>query len=244
VMNPCQIIPDQSGAEAINALAEHGASYSPGTRNNARSSRIFSLRNNIIPYGGHSILRQRLINEFRKKFYSKLMTEVQDLPNECCRICREAESKERLLSPCHCKGTMAFVHLSCLQRWLLEADSCSCELCGKQYVVIRTPRYGLLQSMYVWAKHHSSNSLWFDTIAFLAFMPFAILGTYTGIKSAEIYDELESSGRNDMSTFGRRLLAMGVVYYHDSYRPHVPQLVSVTDALLHYFVVFLVEEKI
>jgi hypothetical protein len=40
-------------------------------------------------------------------------------PDDMCRICfeGEAESGEALIAPCGCRGSAAFVHLSCLRRW-------------------------------------------------------------------------------------------------------------------------------
>lgn len=57
-----------------------------------------------------------------------------------CRICREAGSKEDLLTTCGCKGTMKYIHLSCLEHWLAESDSTKCELCSFQYQTVRTPK--------------------------------------------------------------------------------------------------------
>jgi len=65
--------------------------------------------------------------------------------NLTCRICLEkSESEENpLLTPCKCAGTMKFIHLKCLQKWLrgktvmkqnsvsttIIYKSLSCELC-------------------------------------------------------------------------------------------------------------------
>lgn len=35
-----------------------------------------------------------------------------------CRICRDREPRGRLISPCLCKGSVKWVHDTCLQRWL------------------------------------------------------------------------------------------------------------------------------
>lgn len=35
-----------------------------------------------------------------------------------CRICMEESDNKRLLRPCQCKGTQAFVHKKCLETWL------------------------------------------------------------------------------------------------------------------------------
>lgn len=67
-------------------------------------------------------------------------------PNEAsdqavCRICLESassgaagESLGRLLSPCKCKGTMKYVHASCLDTWraasLRSSSAVACDQCG------------------------------------------------------------------------------------------------------------------
>ncbi|KAH8033319.1 hypothetical protein HPB51_009518 [Rhipicephalus microplus] len=52
-----------------------------------------------------------------------------------CRICQEGDQKAQLVSPCSCSGTIGFVHVSCLERWLNERDVDYCELCGTSYKV-------------------------------------------------------------------------------------------------------------
>ncbi|CAH4028141.1 unnamed protein product [Pieris brassicae] len=58
-----------------------------------------------------------------------------------CRICFGGESAERLVRPCCCRGTIAAVHRSCLERWLLQAATSYCELCRHHYVVTRSHKF-------------------------------------------------------------------------------------------------------
>lgn len=50
-----------------------------------------------------------------------------------CRICHCTESPSngpiKLISPCHCSGSLKYVHHSCLQQWLDATNSQTCELC-------------------------------------------------------------------------------------------------------------------
>ncbi|XP_068707472.1 E3 ubiquitin-protein ligase MARCHF3-like [Montipora foliosa] len=52
-----------------------------------------------------------------------------------CRICQTSRSSEDinagevLVNPCNCKGTLAFVHKSCMERWLNLRNQDNCELC-------------------------------------------------------------------------------------------------------------------
>lgn len=71
-------------------------------------------------------------------------------PGSFCRICHDRNLSERNLSPCYCRGSLALVHLSCLQSWLATSDTSHCEICGYQYSVIRIPKYPILKSMWYW----------------------------------------------------------------------------------------------
>ena len=53
-----------------------------------------------------------------------------------CRICLDAEPVDQLISPCECRGSQAFVHISCLQQWILRTAGAGltyCELCRHAY---------------------------------------------------------------------------------------------------------------
>lgn len=71
-----------------------------------------------------------------------------------CRICHcNPETLPELgplLSVCNCRGTVALVHMTCLERWLAESDSSSCELCRFQFTVERIPKHGPFESVFVW----------------------------------------------------------------------------------------------
>ncbi|XP_034247613.1 uncharacterized protein LOC117649203 [Thrips palmi] len=121
----------------------------------------------------------------------------QDSGTPICRICRdtypygatEAEVEDAdavpgaggagsLVSPCECRGTVARVHMTCLERWLAESDSSCCELCGHQYTTIRTPSYSVLASIPAWVIHTGSVDLLFDIVAFIIFTPVTLFGTH------------------------------------------------------------------
>ncbi|KAJ8708404.1 hypothetical protein PYW07_010529 [Mythimna separata] len=74
---------------------------------------------------------------------------LSSIGSNVCRICM-TRGRERLISPCNCKGSMANVHLSCLERWLNQVGRNHCELCGFSYPAIRTPRYTVLQALRLW----------------------------------------------------------------------------------------------
>lgn len=67
-----------------------------------------------------------------------------------CRICQNNTARERLISPCNCKGSLAYVHKSCLEKWLNLTSRTYCELCLYQFNSIVRRRYGLCQSLRLW----------------------------------------------------------------------------------------------
>mmetsp|Transcript_17535 Transcript_17535/g.21227 ORF Transcript_17535/g.21227 Transcript_17535/m.21227 type:complete len:220 (+) Transcript_17535:323-982(+) len=66
-----------------------------------------------------------------------------------CRICgdgliagAESDPKWQLISPCNCKGSLARVHVKCLETWILTrprgqttGDVLQCEICASKYGV-------------------------------------------------------------------------------------------------------------
>ena len=53
---------------------------------------------------------------------------------DVCRICRcEASDSSPLHSPCLCNGSVALVHVGCLEQWLKTSGRVRCELCKYTY---------------------------------------------------------------------------------------------------------------
>ncbi|GLV34261.1 uncharacterized protein CBL_00192 [Carabus blaptoides fortunei] len=93
--------------------------------------------------------------------------------SKICRICHGGESYENLVGPCMCKGSIALAHLSCLERWLMEADKSTCELCLHHFEVQRKPKYGILKSVFKWLCNpgHHASTLIEDFISFCLYTP-------------------------------------------------------------------------
>ncbi|CAH1102836.1 unnamed protein product [Psylliodes chrysocephalus] len=83
----------------------------------------------------------------------KSPVKVHSTTSVVCRICHTNTISECLISPCNCRGTMEYVHLSCLERWLNQSSRSHCELCMFKYKAIQTKRYKLWQSLKLWARH-------------------------------------------------------------------------------------------
>lgn len=61
---------------------------------------------------------------------SSLSCSYVSLARDVCRICHcEGDADAPLIAPCHCAGSLKFVHQACLQQWIQCADIKACELC-------------------------------------------------------------------------------------------------------------------
>lgn len=90
---------------------------------------------------------------------SDYLDDAQDQSNQAiCRICLESSSSEtaggeslgRLLSPCRCKGTMKYVHATCLDQWRAasarSSSAVACDQCGAPYRFRKSKFVGLATS--------------------------------------------------------------------------------------------------
>ncbi|CAD6569062.1 MAG: hypothetical protein CYPHOPRED_003043 [Cyphobasidiales sp. Tagirdzhanova-0007] len=88
-----------------------------------------------------------------------------------CRICFSGADEEdlgRLISPCLCRGTVAKVHVGCLNRWRTTARSSSsffqCDQCRYKYRIERAKIAGLAENRYALA---ALTVLFFFLLVFL-----------------------------------------------------------------------------
>ncbi|CAH2003618.1 unnamed protein product [Acanthoscelides obtectus] len=109
-----------------------------------------------------------------------LETDSKSSTEFICRICHGGDSEDDLLTPCRCRGTVALVHLKCLERWLRESDHSTCELCNHRYKIIREPKYSVPWSILVFLRHPGDHwkDLIIDLFAFSVYTPSAIASTY------------------------------------------------------------------
>ncbi|XP_030755488.1 E3 ubiquitin-protein ligase MARCH3-like [Sitophilus oryzae] len=113
-----------------------------------------------------------------------------------CRICYDNEKPEELIAPCHCKGTVAFVHRSCLETWLSESGTTICELCHQIFKTERTPKYKSSKSIWKWLLYGSrypGQGVRGDIIACTVITPLAIIVTYVCLYSSEYYSQQKFS---------------------------------------------------
>uniref|UniRef100_H3A6T0 RING-type E3 ubiquitin transferase n=1 Tax=Latimeria chalumnae TaxID=7897 RepID=H3A6T0_LATCH len=56
--------------------------------------------------------------------------------SDVCRICHcEGDDECPLITPCHCTGSLRFVHQTCLQQWIKSSDTRCCELCKYEFIM-------------------------------------------------------------------------------------------------------------
>ncbi|TMW42298.1 hypothetical protein DOY81_012622 [Sarcophaga bullata] len=54
--------------------------------------------------------------------------------NHSCRICRWNRSDMELLkTPCLCRGSVGFIHLQCLRKWIMHRRDNRCEICNQPF---------------------------------------------------------------------------------------------------------------
>ncbi|KAJ8985299.1 hypothetical protein NQ317_007086 [Molorchus minor] len=108
-----------------------------------------------------------------------------------CRICYDNEKQEELINPCHCKGTVAFVHRSCLETWLGESNTTTCELCHQVFRTERTPKYSSGDSIWrwCWSSPRGTHGVRSDIVACTVITPLAIVITYVCLFSSEYYNQ-------------------------------------------------------
>lgn len=56
---------------------------------------------------------------------------------EMCKICYEYDNQEKLITPCLCKGSVKFVHDSCVKEWIKFSGKRICTECNSEYDFIR-----------------------------------------------------------------------------------------------------------
>ncbi|XP_041743102.1 E3 ubiquitin-protein ligase MARCHF8 isoform X4 [Coregonus clupeaformis] len=63
-------------------------------------------------------------------------TSVTPSNQDICRICHcEGDDDSPLITPCHCTGSLRFVHQACLQQWIKSSDTRCCELCKYEFIM-------------------------------------------------------------------------------------------------------------
>ena len=104
-----------------------------------------------------------------------------------CRICHCGEGEgEKLISPCHCSGTMGLLHRSCIEKWLSAVNKDTCELCHQKYRVSRHFR-PFSSWLLTPAVGDDQRNLLGDTVCFLLLTPLTTISAYLCASGASYY---------------------------------------------------------
>ena len=104
-----------------------------------------------------------------------------------CRICHCGEGEgERLISPCHCSGSVGLLHRSCIEKWLSSVNKDTCELCHQKYRVSRHSR-PFSSWLLTPAVGDDQRNLMGDTVCFLLLTPLTTISAYLCASGASYY---------------------------------------------------------
>lgn len=111
----------------------------------------------------------------KEKDPSKQATAEND---DICRICYDSEAPapgDSLIAPCKCRGSMKYVHRTCLNSWRLRSRKKTsfdkCDYCGHTYAVRKTWWAPLLRTA-------ASRLLFTAIVAFFAILSLGYLGKF------------------------------------------------------------------
>lgn len=74
---------------------------------------------------------------------SDQQSDLNELEEKFCRICKDDDSEIKLVEPCNCKGSIAYAHSACLQKWIeskAEESALKCEICKTPYRIVNRRR--------------------------------------------------------------------------------------------------------
>ncbi|XP_016972832.1 E3 ubiquitin-protein ligase MARCHF7 isoform X1 [Drosophila rhopaloa] len=93
-----------------------------------------------------SSARQRMLPPITRRSSQESVHSANENGNSC-RICRWNRSDMEIIKcPCSCKGSVGFIHLKCLKRWIMHRRDNRCEICNAVFD-ISEERVSLKQMM-------------------------------------------------------------------------------------------------
>ncbi|KAK0093812.1 hypothetical protein PV326_012570 [Microctonus aethiopoides] len=131
------------------------------------------ITDNYIP--PHVCVSQSSNNSIQHQFISSHSDD--SVGSNVCRICHHPSNvDEALVAPCRCKGTLAYVHMSCLEHWLNQSCRNRCELCHFRFNAIETLRYRWSESLRIWMSHPRNRRYVQSDILVLGLLTFVTIG--------------------------------------------------------------------
>src|SRR5690349_13211289 len=65
-----------------------------------------------------------------------------------CRICHEDDKPKKMIKPCKCSGSVAFVHFDCIKSWIESSQKIDCCMCMTRHSGLVIERSGPSAMMY------------------------------------------------------------------------------------------------
>ncbi|XP_072383997.1 uncharacterized protein [Diabrotica undecimpunctata] len=158
-----------------------------------------------------SVAHSNKMGTNEKELYVALLDSNTNSADHMCRICHGGESIDDLLMPCRCRGTVALVHLKCLERWLKDSQHSHCELCMHHYKIEKSPRYSLIRSIFAYLRSPGPQlkEIIFDLVMFSLYTPTAIVSTYILMMMCE---SLVKSNVIQSGTIPSHIIAFSAVF--------------------------------
>ncbi|XP_056640582.1 E3 ubiquitin-protein ligase MARCHF3-like [Diorhabda sublineata] len=181
--------------------------------NNKSQNNLFEARK-FLPLPlvtARSKAHENKLNTHSNDIYVSLLDSSSSSTDHMCRICHGGESLDDLLMPCRCRGTVALVHLKCLERWLKDSQHSYCELCMHHYKIERRPRYSILGSIYAYMKEPGprKKEIMYDLLALTLYTPTAVASTYVLMMMCET---LVKANIVKTGTISSHILAFSAVF--------------------------------
>ncbi|CAG8789727.1 8008_t:CDS:1 [Dentiscutata erythropus] len=139
---------------------------------------------------------------------------LDEPPAKFCKICHESEVieeeegggpyiKDKLISPCKCKGSLQYVHIGCLNQWRASStrkdSSYQCEVCKYEYKFYRQKLAIII-----------SNPIFLHLVTFIMFLIIIFIVSW-------IVKLIDNKGRlvnnNDKLWTNKSILGLKVIYF-------------------------------
>lgn len=130
-----------------------------------------------------------------------------------CRICLERTDSEQLLSPCHCKGTMQYIHLACLQRCVHFSGSEKCSICGQKWIGVETVRIMKSFVDYLREKCHLSEFLLYSFFAIFAVLTLFVMLAPEHVLTGHAFTRYLVLGYSITRLVYELLIVIGAIFY-------------------------------
>ena len=140
----------------------------------------------------------------------------QRSPSVFCRICHQRNPSSDIVTPCHCHGTISWIHKKCLEHWLTQSRTRHCELCGTQFECVEQPA-----SFMSWLSKYP-RSLLTDVALGMFMTPLAVLCVFLCFYGAVIQAQVDNLVQSlCLFSLGSFLVGVFLAWIALSIRSHV-----------------------